>query len=75
MSRVWRPDDHRNHPELRHVSSLNYRLRHQSLFLLELAPCIFYVLDVEEVASPLFLPELAPGIVCILDVEEVVSSL
>jgi hypothetical protein len=25
-----RPDDHRNHPELRHVSSLHYRLRHQS---------------------------------------------
>ncbi len=25
-----RPDNHRNHPELRHVSSLHYRLRHQS---------------------------------------------
>jgi hypothetical protein len=23
-------DNHRNHPELRHVSSLHYRLRHQS---------------------------------------------
>ena len=30
LSRVLRPDDHRNHPELRHVSSLHYRLRHQS---------------------------------------------
>jgi hypothetical protein len=29
LSRVLRPDDHRNHPEL-HVSSLHYRLRHQS---------------------------------------------
>jgi hypothetical protein len=30
LSRVLRPNDHRNHPELRHVSSLHYRLRHQS---------------------------------------------
>jgi hypothetical protein len=30
LSRVLRPDDHRNHPELQHVSSLHYRLRHQS---------------------------------------------
>jgi hypothetical protein len=29
LSRVLRPDDHRNHPELRHVRSLHYRLRHQ----------------------------------------------
>ncbi len=30
LSRVLRPDDHRNHPELRYVSSLHYRLHHQS---------------------------------------------
>jgi hypothetical protein len=30
LSRVLRPDNHWNHPELRHVSSLYYRLRHQS---------------------------------------------
>ncbi len=33
LSRVLRPDNHRNHPELRHVSSLHYRLRHQSCIL------------------------------------------
>jgi hypothetical protein len=30
LSRVFRPDDNQNHPELRHVSSLHYRLLHQS---------------------------------------------
>ncbi len=30
LSKVMRPDDHRKHPELRHVSSLHYRLRNQS---------------------------------------------
>ncbi len=30
LSRVLRPDDYQNHPELQHVSSLHYRLRHQS---------------------------------------------
>jgi hypothetical protein len=34
LSRVFRPDDHQNHPELRHVSSLYYRLRHAVLTLL-----------------------------------------
>ncbi len=34
LSRVLRPDDHRNHSELRHVSSLHYRLRHQSCQIL-----------------------------------------
>ncbi len=33
LSRVLRPDDHRSHPELRHVSSLHCRLRHQSCLL------------------------------------------
>ena len=36
MSRVLRPDDHRNHLELRHVSSLHYRLRHQSCLSFQL---------------------------------------
>ncbi len=32
LSRVLRPEDHRNRLELQHVSSLHYRLRHQSWF-------------------------------------------
>ncbi len=31
LSRLLRPDNHRNHPELRHGSSLHFRLRHQKL--------------------------------------------
>ncbi len=30
LSRVLRPDDPQNHPKLRHVRSIHYRLRHQS---------------------------------------------
>ena len=42
LSRVLRPDDHRNHPELRHVSSLHYRLRHQYHDVFSTTkPCIF----------------------------------
>ncbi len=35
LSRVLRPDDHRNHPELQHVSSFHYRLCHQFVKLLQ----------------------------------------
>jgi hypothetical protein len=50
-------------------------LRKWRPLLLEFAPGVVCVLDVEEVASPLFIPELAPGVVCVLYVEEVASSL
>jgi hypothetical protein len=38
-----RPDDHRNHPEPRHVSSLHYRLRHQSCQPITIFSFVFYL--------------------------------